>query len=222
MNDYRSWGVFLQNLYKGLGEMNNQDKTEEQLTGELAELRRQIDELKASQIQSEQSGFSRGLRIGEILLEMGCLAGSQLLDGLKRQQEMRPVREQKLGEIMVESNFVTEREVASALEEQKRRLNAVSRSGAIFLGLRRHIDGIADQLNNILVEILGSISVVRVDVETGRETQTVIQELNEAEKTCKLAGELTRRLKRLTTRLSDLGSPNARNLGSPSAKKAER
>jgi hypothetical protein len=192
--------------------MNNQDKTREQLIDDLAELRQQIDELKASQVRSEQSGFSRGLKIGEILLEMGCLASSQLLEALKRQQEMKPVRERKLGEIMVESNFITEREVASALEEQKRRLNAVGRSGAIFLGLRRNIDGVADQINNILVEILGSISVVRVDVETGRETQTVIQELDEAEKTCKLAGELTRRLKRLTARLSDLGSPSARKL----------
>ena len=189
--------------------MNNQDKTKEQLIEELAELHRQIGELKASQIQSEQSGFSRGLKIGEILLEMGCLAGSQLLDGLKRQQEMKPVREQKLGEIMVESNFVTEKEIASALKEQKRRLKALGRSGAIFLGLRRHIDGIADELNGVLVEILGSISVAKVDVETGRETQTIIQELNEAEKTCRIAGDLTRRLKRLT-RLSDLGSPSAK------------
>ena len=47
------------------------------------------------------------------------------------------VSTKELGEIMVESNFVTEKETASALKEKKRRLKALGRSGAIiFLGMR--------------------------------------------------------------------------------------
>jgi len=64
------------------------------------------------------------VRIGEILMEMGCLTKLQLERVLQRQQETRTFadRQKLLGEIMVESGIVTNEQLRSALAEQQVRL----------------------------------------------------------------------------------------------------
>lgn len=64
------------------------------------------------------------LKIGEILVEMGCLTKSQLERSLQKQKEahMLDRRHKLLGEMMVEAGIITEDQLRSALIEQQIRL----------------------------------------------------------------------------------------------------
>jgi CRP-like cAMP-binding protein len=65
------------------------------------------------------------LKIGEILMEMGCLTKLQLERSLLKQKEADILgRGHKLlGEVMVESGVITEEELLNALSEQRTRLH---------------------------------------------------------------------------------------------------
>ena len=97
--------------------MNDEDKTKEQLIAELVELRREMAEFEASEID-----FMRGARIGEILIAMGCITASQLQRVLQKQKEADILRHKRLGEIMIASGLITGEELHSALKEQQVRL----------------------------------------------------------------------------------------------------
>lgn len=93
--------------------------TREQLTEELANLRRQVTMLEFSRAEQRK-------RIGEILVEMGCLTRLQLARYLKKQKEemesyRHEHRQKRLGEILLESDVITEEELHKALEEQRER-----------------------------------------------------------------------------------------------------
>ena len=57
--------------------LKDNNKTKQQLIDELAELRRQITESKASETERKCSEEQRPARVGEILIEMGCLTKLQ-------------------------------------------------------------------------------------------------------------------------------------------------
>jgi CRP-like cAMP-binding protein len=66
----------------------------------------------------------RALKVGEILVEMGCLTKLQLERSLQKQKEIH-LLEQKhklLGEIMIESGLITSEQLSNALAEQRMRL----------------------------------------------------------------------------------------------------
>jgi CRP-like cAMP-binding protein len=64
------------------------------------------------------------VRVGEILMEMGCLTRLQLDRTLRRQKESSRLegKAKLLGEIMVESGIITDQQLISALAEQGIRL----------------------------------------------------------------------------------------------------
>ena len=66
----------------------------------------------------------RALKIGEILMEMGCLAKPPLERSLRKQKEthLLEYRHKLLGEIMVESSLITQEQLSDALAEQRIRL----------------------------------------------------------------------------------------------------
>jgi hypothetical protein len=108
--------------------MRNEDKTKEQiideLIDELLELRRQTTELKGSKSESKQLPESPGMKIGEILIEMGYLHRSQLEEALRRQSEASGHRHKRLGQILIESGNINSEQLKLALEEQIIRLRA--------------------------------------------------------------------------------------------------
>ena len=66
----------------------------------------------------------RALKVGEILVEMGCSTKMQLERSLQKQKEIH-LLEQKhklLGEIMIESGLITAQQLSNALAEQRMRL----------------------------------------------------------------------------------------------------
>ena len=104
--------------------MKDERKTKKQLMGELinlrgknAELRREIAEFEESELD-----YMRGVRIGEILIEMGCLTFLQLHRALQRQKEEDILRHKRLGQIMVEEGLITLEERNLALERQQIRV----------------------------------------------------------------------------------------------------
>lgn len=96
--------------------MKDEDKTKRQLIDELVELRREAAEFEESEID-----YMLGVRIGEILIEMGFITSSQLQRALTKQKEADILKHKQLGEIMVESGLITRQERDSALVEQQRR-----------------------------------------------------------------------------------------------------
>jgi CRP-like cAMP-binding protein len=99
--------------------MRDEDKTKQQLIDELMELRQRVEKF-----ESLETG--RGLRIGEILMEMGCLTRLQLVRYLQKQKEemenyTREHRQKRLGEVLLESGIITEEDLHKALAEQQRR-----------------------------------------------------------------------------------------------------
>ncbi len=70
----------------------------------------------------------RALKIGEILMERGCLAKPQLERSLQKQKEthLLEYRHRLLGEIMVESSLITQQQLSDALAEQRMRLRRQS------------------------------------------------------------------------------------------------
>ena len=99
--------------------MKDEGKTKEQLIDEVAELRRRVTEFESSEA-------GRKVRIGEILMEMGCLTKLQLVRYLQKQREemdsyRREHRQKRLGEILLEAGIITEEELYEALAEQQRR-----------------------------------------------------------------------------------------------------
>ena len=97
--------------------MKDGDKTKEQLIEELVELRGEIAEFEVSEVD-----FMRGARVGEILIQMGCLTYSQLQRALQKQKEADILKHKRLGRIMMELGLITVTEMHSALEEQRIRL----------------------------------------------------------------------------------------------------
>ena len=109
------------------------DRAKEQLVAELTDLRREIAELKASEAERKQAEKRRAVRIGEILMEMGCLTRLQLVRYLEEQKAYMHAyalehRQKRLGEILLESGVVTEEELYNALAEQRGRLRHWHRS----------------------------------------------------------------------------------------------
>lgn len=107
--------------------MRHEDKTKEQLISELVELRKRIAELEESEAQHKRLEEGRALKIGEILMEMGCLTKLQLVGYLKRQREdmlnyRNEHRWKRLGEILIEAGVITEEQLHDALSKQQTRL----------------------------------------------------------------------------------------------------
>lgn len=108
--------------------MRDEDKTKEQLIGELAELRQQIAELGEVEATRRKVEKERGTKIGEILIEMGYLTELQLERFLKKQKESEMLsqmidrRHKLLGEIILEAGIITQEELRHALSEQITRL----------------------------------------------------------------------------------------------------
>jgi len=108
--------------------MRDEDKTREQLMDELAELRRRVAELEAPKPKGKVIKENSGVKIGEILMEMGYLTRLQLERSLERQEariinHMLNTKHQRLGEIMVESGIITQKQLQNALARQMERLN---------------------------------------------------------------------------------------------------
>jgi CRP-like cAMP-binding protein len=64
----------------------------------------------------------RAMKIGEILIEMGCLTKLQLERSLERQKELREQEHKPLGEIMIGSGIITDEQLRRALAEQEMRI----------------------------------------------------------------------------------------------------
>ena len=109
--------------------MKDRNKTKEQLIDELVELRRRVAEFEASEAERRRLGQKQGVKIGEILMEMGYLTKLQLNTSLRKQKEaemlvyMLEHKHKRLGEIMVESGIITKEQLHSALEEQQARID---------------------------------------------------------------------------------------------------
>lgn len=107
--------------------MKDEDKTREQLIDELVELRRRVAELEASEAERKRLRKGQAVKIGEILMEMGCLTRLQLERSLEKQKEaemlthMLEHRHKRLGEILVETGIITEEQLNRALAEQTAR-----------------------------------------------------------------------------------------------------
>lgn len=103
--------------------MKDERKTKKQLIGELIDLRKENAELRRKIAESEESklNYMQGVRIGEILIEMGCLTFLQLHRALQRQKETI-LGHKRLGQIMVEAGLITLEERSLALERQQIRV----------------------------------------------------------------------------------------------------
>jgi len=95
--------------------MRDEDKTKEQLIAELVELRRRVAELETNLERLEELLW--GVRIGEILIEMGYLTMSELREALEKQREA----DARLGKSLVEAGIITEEQLRTALREQIKR-----------------------------------------------------------------------------------------------------
>jgi hypothetical protein len=104
--------------------LRDESKTKKQLIDELIELRRQMAEFKASADEHKHSGDRRPARVGEILIEMGCLTRLQLERALRKQKEadMRGDSHIPVGRILAESGIITAEQLQTALAEQRVRL----------------------------------------------------------------------------------------------------
>jgi PAS domain S-box-containing protein len=91
--------------------MRDKDKTKEQLIAELVELRRQN-----SKFRYRQSATREGLKIGEMLMEMGWLTKAQLETALREQEEAE--HRIPLGKILIGSGIITAEQLYTALVEQ--------------------------------------------------------------------------------------------------------
>lgn len=67
-------------------------------------------------------GYEEKSRLGRLLINRGYLSGSQLKEGLQLQRETG----QRLGEVFVQSGWITERELHRVLKHQKRYRNAAA------------------------------------------------------------------------------------------------
>lgn len=109
--------------------MWDKSKTKEQLIDELVKLRQRVAEFEALEAERQRLKKSRGIQIGEILMEMGCLTRLQLDRTLREQKEATMVsqmldrKHKRLGAIMVDSGIITEEQLHKALAEQLRRLD---------------------------------------------------------------------------------------------------
>jgi hypothetical protein len=95
--------------------MRDEDKTREQLIGELVELRRRVAELESNSQRLEELLW--GIRIGDILVEMGYLTMAELRKALEKQKEA----DARLGRSLVETGVITEEQLRTALREQIKR-----------------------------------------------------------------------------------------------------
>jgi hypothetical protein len=104
--------------------LRDENKTKEQLIDELTQLRQQIAELKAPAAGRKHLEEQRPVRVGEILIEMGCLTRLQLERALRKQKEadMRGDSHVPVGRILAESGIITTEELQAALAEQRLRL----------------------------------------------------------------------------------------------------
>ena len=103
--------------------MRDQDKTKEQLIGELVEMRRRVAKYEASKARKRSEDLQLP-KIGEILMEMGYVTRLQLEICLQKQKEMNKAgqRGKLLGEIMVESGIINTEQLLRGIEEQLKRL----------------------------------------------------------------------------------------------------
>ena len=72
--------------------------------------------------ENEKTEKMPNLKIGEILIEIGCLTRLQLEQALQMQEG--GFRHLRLGEIMVRTGVVTEEELSAGLVEQQRRFRS--------------------------------------------------------------------------------------------------
>jgi hypothetical protein len=97
--------------------MKDEDKTKKQLIAELLELRRHVHELRQMRLAA-----GKGLKIGEILIDMRLLTDSQVKEFLDKQKASNNKR---FGEIMIEAGIITGEQLDLAIDEQLRRLKSV-------------------------------------------------------------------------------------------------
>jgi PAS domain S-box-containing protein len=105
--------------------MKDEDKTKEQLIDELVELRREIADLKRMRLAAGE-----GLKIGDILIDMGLLTRPQLEEFLEQQEvnnsnHTSGYEHKRLGEILIESGVITAEQLYAALVEQLTELRAL-------------------------------------------------------------------------------------------------
>jgi hypothetical protein len=115
--------------------MRDEDKTKDRLIAELVGLHKRVAELEESEAQRKQLEVSRALKIGEILMEIGCLTRLQLVRYLERQKEdmdgyRYKHRQKRLGEILIEAGIITEEQPHDALAKHQVRLRDWLRSPA--------------------------------------------------------------------------------------------
>ena len=106
--------------------MRVEDKTKEQLMDELVKLRRRVTELESetSEAKRDKVKDSSRVKIGEILIEMGCLTRPQLSEALQKQKEASALghKHMYLGRILVESGIITPEELDRGVATQLARL----------------------------------------------------------------------------------------------------
>jgi response regulator RpfG family c-di-GMP phosphodiesterase len=108
---------------RGEDRKSDEDKTKEQLIAELVELRKENAELhkEVGDFEAAEIDFVRRVRIGEVLVDMGCLTSSQLQRTVQKQRESDILRHKRLGDIMIQQGLITMEERDDALAEQYRR-----------------------------------------------------------------------------------------------------
>jgi PAS domain S-box-containing protein len=109
-----------------MSKMTDRDKTKEQLIGELMELRQQLAEVKAAKVKPRLA-TENGLRIGEILVEMGYLTETQLKKALLKQKEAE--NEAPLGRILIHSGIISAEQLYIALVEQLAQVKELQAEG---------------------------------------------------------------------------------------------
>lgn len=84
------------------------------------------DKTKEQAAMRKTSEKPQSVKVGEILMEMGCLTKSQLDKALQKQKEadMRGESHIPVGRILVQSGAITEEHLRTALAEQLKRIDA--------------------------------------------------------------------------------------------------
>lgn len=108
--------------------IRDEDKTKEQLIGEVVELRRRlnmISEIVRSGRPDAEAKQERSTKLGEILVEMGYLTRAQLESALHDQQRAKVLKHEykQLGMLLVASGVITGEQLQAALTLQLERLH---------------------------------------------------------------------------------------------------
>lgn len=110
-------------------------------------------------------GFEEKSRLGRLLVNRGYLSGTQLEEGLQLQRETG----QRLGEVFVQSGWITERELHRVLKHQKRYRNAAALVTMVALPFQPMVSFAASNQNG---NDLGAADAGQMISEGGFEPMT--------------------------------------------------